>query len=168
MGIKNTTIKYPKQTKEKNRCPSVRIVNFCLDWVIFPTLLFVQFGATMYTESLSHALDVNWRLVHICIFLFCFVAGVYRQVIRRYSSDSLFLILLPEFFTIFLLCSVIFGSLENAFYSLVVSTGMLSVRGILCACQLLRMEEEPVQAEDYNLLLSSDSGEDGDEEECIL
>ena len=140
---------------------SAMVADFCLDWVVFPALLFIQFGATMYKQMHESTLTMDWRVVQGTIFLFCLVAGVYRQVLRRHPWDSLVLLLLPELFTNILLGIAIFGKLEEAFTYLVSFTAVLSVLGLVAAGQVLYFERsvEP-SSSDYQLLKEGEEEED--------
>lgn len=143
----------------KRRRLSAKVADFCLDWVVFPALLFIQFGATMYCQMKEGALNLDWKIVHITIFLFCLVGGVYRQVLRRHPWESLFLLLLPELFTNIMLGTVIFGSLETAFNYLVAFTGVLSFLGLIAAGQVL-LHDRQVESSDYQLLYETEESED--------
>ncbi|KAL3938355.1 MAG: hypothetical protein SGBAC_006721 [Bacillariaceae sp.] len=140
---------------------SAKVADFCLDWVVFPALLFIQFGASMYKQMHDSTLTMDWRVVHVMIFLFCLVAGVYRQVLRRHPWDSMVLLLLPEIFTNILLGIAIFGKLEEAFTYLVSLTAVLSVLGLVAAGQILYLER-PVEfsSSEYKLLKEADDEEE--------
>eukprot|EP00980_Cylindrotheca_fusiformis_P003661 scaffold818_cov136-Cylindrotheca_fusiformis.AAC.27 len=138
---------------------STNALDFCLDWVVFPSLIFIQFGATMYCQMKEGTLTMDWRVVHVTIFLFCLVGGIYRQVVRRHSWNSLGLLLLPELFTNITLGVVIFRSLEEAFICVVVFTGALSFLGLIAAGQALLFEKKE-EATDYQLLSEHEGVED--------
>lgn len=168
MNKKQDEMTSPSKKKSSGGCLSKRCADCCLDWVVFPALLFVQFGATIYCqvkEGVPQTLD--WRVVHFSIFLFCLVAGLYRRVLRRQSWDSksLVLLLLPEIFTNILLATVMFSSLETAFETLVVFTLLLTVLGLFAAATASTSEGEVASLEDYQLLLEKE--EDDDEEEWL-
>lgn len=131
-----------KSTPRRSRFLSTQMADACLDWVVFPSLLFVQFGATLYCQhnqdqdqeeqQQEEALAVPLPSTLACmlhIALFCVVAGIYRQVIRRHPTESLPVLLLPEFMTNLLLAWVMIGSLDQALVLLRWSTGLLLVIG---------------------------------------
>ena len=68
----------------------------------------------MFKQMNESTLTMDWRIVQATIFLFCLVAGVYRQVLRRHPWDSLVLLLLPELFTNILLgiIAVVIGGMK--------------------------------------------------------
>ncbi|CAJ1963996.1 unnamed protein product [Cylindrotheca closterium] len=147
---------------------SAKVADFCLDWVVFPALLFIQFGVTMYKQMNESTLKMDWRVVQVMVFLFCLVAGVYRQVLRRHPWDSMVLLLLPELFTNILLGIAIFGKLEEAFTYLVTFTAALSLLGLVAAGQVLYWEQRrPVKlsSSDYQLL-KEDQQDEEDEWIC--
>lgn len=146
-------------SKPQGRRLSAGVADFCLDWVIFPALLFIQFGTTMYCQMKEGTLYMDWKIVHVTIFLFCLVGGVYRQVLRRHPWESLALLLLPELFTNIMLGLVIFGSIEEAFIYLVGFTGVLSFLGLIAAGHVLIYDRQ-VESSDYQLLYENEENED--------
>lgn len=102
---------------------------------------------------------MDWKIVHVTIFLFCLVGGVYRQLLRRHPWESLALLLLPELFTNIVLLVVIFGSVEEAFKYLVGFTGVLSLLGLISAGHALIYDTQ-VESSDYQLLHESEDNED--------
>jgi hypothetical protein len=146
-------------SKPQWRRLSAGFADFCLDWVIFPALLFIQFGTTMYCQMEEGTLNMDWKIVHVTIFLFCLVGGVYRQLLRRHPWESLALLLLPELFTNIVLLIVIFGSVEEAFNYLVGFTGVLSLLGLISAGHALIYDTQ-VESSDYQLLHESEDNED--------
>jgi hypothetical protein len=151
-------------SKPRERRLSAGVADFCLDWVIFPALLFVQFGSTMYCQMKEGTLNMDWRIVNATIFLFCFVGGVYRQVLRRHPWESLALLLLPELFTNIMLGVVMFGSVEEAFNYLLGFTGVLSFLGLIAAGHVLIYDRQS-ESSDYQLLLY-ENGDNEDEWIC--
>ena len=155
--------KPPKSSK--GGCLSARVADCCLDWVIFPALLFIQFGATMYCQQMAgvpEALALDWRVVHFTIFLFCLVAGLYRQILRQHPWQSLPLLLLPEFFTNISLAFVMFSNLNTAYFVLVSLTLLLSLLGLVAGGGILIQESPVVVTSDYQLLLEGQEDEEDD------
>jgi FlaA1/EpsC-like NDP-sugar epimerase len=142
---------------------SSRTADACLDWVIFPVLLFIQFAATMYCQMRQGVFDLDWKVVHAVVLLFCVVAGFYRQVLRRHPYESLVLLLLPEIFTNILLAMVMFGSLLAAYEALIVLTLLLFLIGSIAAIQMALQDRE-IAPEDYKRLREDDDEETSDEE----
>ena len=114
------------------RLLTTKTADACLDWVIFPSLLFVQFGATLYCETYQeedHQLYSN-AVCMLSVALFCAVAGIFRQIVRRHPSlESVVVLLLPEVMTNLLLAWVMIGSLNEAMTLLYWSTGLLVLVG---------------------------------------
>jgi hypothetical protein len=154
-----------KPQRRKVGMLSTKTADACLDWVIFPALLFIQFGATMYCQMRQGILILDWKVVHATVLLFCVVAGVYRQVLRRHPWESLVMLLLPEVFTNILLAMVMFGSLITAYESLVVLTFTLLAVGSLAAAHtsLLKRDVAPT---DYQRLREEDDEDTEDEWVC--
>jgi hypothetical protein len=154
-------LKYSRH-KRHYKMLSTKTADACLDWVIFPALLLIQFGATMYCQAQQGILTLDWTKVLPCLMLFCLVAGVYRQVLRRHPSESLFFLLLPELFTNGLLAMVMFGNLERTFEALILLTFVLLLVGGFASwhASILLQKYEP---HDYQQLVGSE--EEGDESE---
>jgi cbb3-type cytochrome oxidase maturation protein len=134
---------------------STKVADACLDWVVFPALLFIQFGATMYCQTKEGLPVMDWKVVHLTILAFCCIAGAYRHVLRK-NSDSIALLLLPEIFTNVLLAMVMLGSVALAYSTLVVLTLTLGVLGLV----LFLWSLGPQQPDDYAILKDEEEGED--------
>lgn len=154
-------------TKSDNRgILSTKAADALLDWVVFPLLLFIQFGATMYCEfKAGIPLPLDWKLVHSTILVFCIVAGLYRQVLREWS-ESIILLLLPEIFTNILLATVMFGDLLLAYRFLITSTIVMMVVGTAYSlepsCTSLKIGPE-LDVDDYQRLVDEEMGDEVDE-----
>jgi hypothetical protein len=150
--------------KQHSKILSTKTADACLDWVIFPSLLFIQFGATMYCQAQQGVLALNWIKVLATISVFCIVAAFYRPVLRRHPSESLMFLLLPELFTNGLLAMVMFGNLGSAFEALVWLTFILVLVGGLASvhASMLLQNSAP---QDYQQLAGSEEEEEeeGDE-----
>lgn len=149
--------------KEASDCLSSTLVDACLDWVVFPSLLFVQFGATMVYEARMEKLVLDWCTVLFTIALFCLVAGLYRWIFRMHAScHSLILMLLPEIFTNVVLAAVMFGTLALAYQTLVAATFILILLGSLGGVHLLvnpsASSTSYSAAYDYQVLEDQDVG----------
>ena len=154
-----------KLLKRSKGMLSTRSADACLDWVVFPALLFIQFAATMYCQMQQGVSDLDWKVVHAVVLLFCLVAGLYRQVLRRHPFESLVLLLLPEIFTNVLLAMVMFWSLEAAYEALISLTIILSLVGTAASVHIRLLDRETVP-EDYQLLRSEEEKIAGDEWVC--
>ena len=152
----------PSRRRRGTRILTTKTADACLDWVVFPGLLFLQFGATMYCQAKQGILELDWAIVLSAISLFCFVAGVYRQIMRFHPSESMVLLLLPELFTNFLLAMVMFGNLARAFESLAFLTCVLVLIGGLASAHA-SLHRRKTAPQDYQPLAGSD--EDGSESE---
>jgi hypothetical protein len=164
MRHEDETMKTSKRPRY-NGILSTRTADACLDWVVFPALLFVQFGATMYCQSQQGMLTLNWIRVLATVAIFCIVAGIYRQVLRRHPMDSLLLLLLPEIFTNILLALVMFGNIESAFQVLVILTLVLMAGGALATVHSVILQRNIVP-EDYRPLNDKEEEESEDEWIC--
>ena len=165
---------------------STKVADACLDWVIFPALLFIQFGATMHWSSTEQHTgteqqlpngivivvnddcesSLNWMVVHSTIFLFCLIAGIYRQILRQ-KSDSIVFLLLPEVFTNILLALVmILPTITFAYYVLVVLSVVLATIGCIFEYFVDVEQRQEVVTSDYQRLNDEDDDEDGDD--CVV
>jgi len=135
-----TTLPTINEQQEEKKCwnrrtriLSTKTADACLDWVIFPSLLFVQFGATLYCDEEHQQDDQQLYNIMFCmssVALFCAVAGIFRQIVRRHPTlESVVVLLLPEVMTNFLLAWVMIGSLNQALTILYWATGLLVVVG---------------------------------------
>jgi len=148
---------------EGRNTESSPFLDTCLDCVVFPSLLFIQFGATMFCQSKEGVLALDWRLVFSAICLFCIVAAVYRQIMRRHQWGSLLLLLLPEIFTNLLLAMVMLVTLLVAYQALLGLTAILSLVG---SCALIHISidgEGGGSSRDYQLLDDDTTAEEDDE-----
>lgn len=150
----------------RSKILSTKAADAALDWIVFPLLLFVQFGATMYCQARQGVLELNWAIVLATISVFCIVAGIYRQVLRRHPSESLLFLLLPELFTNFLLAMVMFGDLGSAFEALVLLTVILGLVGGLASAHTSIIRKRTVP-QDYQPLAGSEEEDNESEDEWI-
>ena len=157
-GQHDEIIKSSERNVSRNAI-SLKTADACLDWVIFPALLFIQFGATIFCQMKEGNATLDWKLVHSTILLFCIVAGLYRQILRQ-NSDSIAMLLLPEIFTNILLAMVMLVDTALAYATLVTLTAILIVVG----SSFLFMVERHEQSGDYHQLCDED---DENEEEWI-
>lgn len=170
----------------RRRWLSTKTADACLDWVIFPCLLFIQFGATLYCqqESGQEGLDPEVSTIFClsCVAIFCAIAGFYRKIVRLHPCESMALLLLPEVLTNLLLAWVMIGSLDQAVKLLICSSGLLAVIGgvALAHSQILRHRERAVllSSDHYELIVDvstkginpgviHDDDEDGSDEEWV-
>lgn len=159
----------PDVTKPRRRSLcllSTKTADECLDWVVFPALLFIQFGATMFCQMKQGLLILDWKAVYATVLLFCVIAALYRQVLRRHPWGSLILLLLPEIFTNVLLGMVMFGSLLAAYEALVILLLILFGVGSIAAIHLY-LHGRHVVSDDYQRLRNSDEVESDDDNDWI-
>jgi hypothetical protein len=157
----------------RRRLLSTKMADACLDWVIFPSLLFIQFGVTLgaqHQEQQQKGLlpDPSFAVCFLNVALFCATAGIYRQVVRRHPTQSVFVLLLPEVLTNILLAWVMIGSLNEAFTLLLWSTGLLLLIGGVTqshAMFIRRRRHGSANPNHYQLLVDKATSEDGDDEE---
>lgn len=142
---------------------SVKFADAILDWFIFPALLFIQFGATIYCQYQRGELTVCPKLVFIGVALFCLVAVAYRHVYRIHPIQSLVLLLLPEVFTNGILAAVMLSSLETSFSAMMSLTCLMGVMAGAGYVQISQYKNESEDAVDY-LLLVQEEEEDSDDE----
>lgn len=147
----------------------------CLEWIIFPILLFLQFEVTMHCEF-AHGDEVkllDWRVVHVTILVFCLMGGIYRQIMRLYHCQSTVLMLLPELFTNLVLGRVLFGSVFKGYELLVILTFVLLFIATIAFIQIsLRKNENSDNSNnDFYLLPSieedTNTADDG-ESDCSM
>ena len=84
--------------------------------------------------------------------IFCFVAGLYRKVLRQHPTESLMLILLPEIFTNILLAVVMFSSLKVAYDALLIATAFLIMIGSVAMIQNFHFQQNDGDAHVYQAL----------------
>jgi hypothetical protein len=146
---------------------SVKFADAVLDWFIFPALLFIQFGATMYYQQEAQTTDMPWFYVMAGVAIFCITALVYRKIYRIHPIQSLMILLLPELFTKVILATVMFQDFNTAFLVLIVFTIILAVLGGVGWIQInqsSRRDEAVAAAGDYQRLHQEEDDVDSDEE----
>jgi hypothetical protein len=149
--------------KSRGGILSTKTADACLDWMLFPALIFVQFGLTMYYSQMKEGILVmDWKVVHSTILVFCITAGFYRQILRLHS-DSIFLLLLPEMFTNMILLATL-GDFTTAYNILVAMTIVL----LLIGSMIYYWAQASGTPSDYKQLVDVDAEEvESDEEEWI-
>jgi FtsH-binding integral membrane protein len=146
---------------------SVKCADAVLDWFIFPSLLFIQFGATMYYQEQAQTSDMPWNYVMTGVALFCIIAVVYRKIYRIHPIQSLTILLLPEVFTNLILATVMFNDIKTAFLVLIVFTIVLSVLGGVGCIQISQHNTiEDASAGDYQRLHQEEDEDSDDEWVC--
>ena len=154
-------------TRRVGRNISVKFADAVLDWFIFPALLFIQFGATMYYQQQTQTTDMPWKYVMTGVAIFCVIAIVYRKIYRSHPIQSLTILLLPEVFTNVILATVMFQDFNTAFLVLIVFTVVLAVLGGVGCIQIThygRQEEKAAASGDYQRLHQEEDDVDSDEE----
>jgi hypothetical protein len=141
---------------------SVKCADAVLDWFVFPALLFIQFGATMYCQQQQGVLTLRWSVVLGCVTLFCLVAVAHRKIFRIHPIQSLILLLLPELFTNAILTAVMFTNLATAFQTMVVLTNLMFIIAAVGYIQISQ-QTRTAEAGDYERL-HEDEDIDSDEE----
>ena len=149
---------------------SVKCADAVLDWFVFPFLLFIQFGTTMYCQQQQDILIVQWEFAMCTISTFCIAAVGYRKIFRIHPIHSITLLLLPEIFTNIVLATVMFTNIVNALYILIVLTFIIFIVATIGYIQvqqykrlLLVPSSSPSHASDYKCLHQ----EEHEEEENI-
>lgn len=153
------------QTRRR-RILSTKAADACLDWVIFPALLFIQFGATMYCHAQQGVLNLNWIVVLTAVFCFCVVAGIYRKILRSHYSESLLLLLLPEIATNMLLALVMTADLTIAFEVLIAFTIVLILIGGASHLDAIR-HQRMATPQDYQRVPELEEGSPDSDDEWI-
>eukprot|EP00536_Pseudo-nitzschia_multiseries_P012332 jgi/Psemu1/31734/gm1.31734_g len=161
--------KKPK-TLVRRRLVTVKCADVMLDWVVFPLLLFVQFGTSMYCQQHQGRLNIPWVPTMTTIAIFCIASVEYRKVFRIHPIQSMAALLIPELFTNTILATVMLADdLSIALYSLILLTVVIVVIAMIGRFQLSRYRvSAPVPtANDYKLLDRDEDDEDyGDEYVC--
>ena len=160
----------PLVTKEKKeprvgRNLSVKFADAVLDWVIFPALLFIQFGATMYCQKKQGTLNMSWEIVLSCVAIFCLVSIMYRKIYRVHPIQSMVLLLLPEVFTNGILATVMFTSLENSFQVMLGLTAVLGMLSGIGSIQIATFNRQTA-AGDYERVRREEDDDSDDEWVC--
>mmetsp|Transcript_23170 Transcript_23170/g.43000 ORF Transcript_23170/g.43000 Transcript_23170/m.43000 type:complete len:181 (+) Transcript_23170:63-605(+) len=156
-----------KKQRRVGRFLSVKFADALLDWFIFPALLFVQFGATMYCQQKQGLLIMDSKLVFSAVALFCLFAIAYRKVYRVHPIQSLVLLLLPEVFTNVVLATVMFAGLKIAFETMNVLTAVMAALAGVGSVQLYQyaIQHQP-EAGDYERLHQEEDEDSDDEWVC--
>ena len=152
-----------KKQPRVGRKLSVKCADAVLDWVIFPALLFIQFGATMYCQKKQGTLGMRWEIVLMTVAIFCLVSIMYRKIYRAHPIQSMMLLLLPEVFTNGILATVMFTSLENSFQVLVGLTAVLAMMAGFGAVQISTFNR---QTGGYEQLQRNEDEDSDDEWVC--
>jgi hypothetical protein len=134
MGHNDNDVDVEKMMYNKNddrsvgrRRITVKCADAVLDWFVFPFLLFIQFGTTMYCQQQQDTLTVQWEFAMGVICIFCIAAVGYRKIFRIHPIQSITLLLLPEIFTNIVLATVMFTNILNALYILIVLTTIIFI-----------------------------------------
>lgn len=149
---------YNKNDRSVGRRISVKCADAVLDWFVFPFLLFIQFGTTMYCQQQQDILTVQWEFSMCTISTFCIAAVGYRKIFRIHPVQSITLLLLPEIFTNIVLATVMFTNILNALYILIVLTFIIFIVATIGYIQvqqykrLLLVPSSPSLASDYKCL----------------
>jgi len=136
------------------RWVSVKCADAVLDWFVFPFLLFIQFGTSMYCQQQQGRLTVQWEFAMCTICIFCIAAVGYRKIFRIHRIQSIILLLLPEIFTNIVLATVMFINISNALYILISLTVVIFVVATIGYIQVQQYKRflKPPQANDYRCL----------------
>lgn len=159
----NATATSRRATRTTNRLPTFSCADAILDWIVFPLLLFVQFGTTMYCQQQLGILKLPWMPMMGIISVFCLSTIEYRKIYRGHPSQSITLLLLPEIFTNIVLASVMIVSpLYISVCILAVLTVVILFATTIGHFQVGR-HERSVKDEGYKLL-DEEFNEDSDDE----
>ena len=157
-----------KNDRSVGRRISVKCADAVLDWFVFPFLLFIQFGTTMYCQQQQDILTVQWEFAMCTISTFCIAAVGYRKIFRIHPIHSITLLLLPEIFTNIVLATVMFTNIVNALYILIVLTFIIFIVATIGYIQvqqykrLLLVPSSPSHASDYKCLHQEEHEEEED------
>ena len=155
-------------TRVRETAFSMTRVDMCLDWVVFPLLLFVQFGVTMHCRRKIGLENLDWKLVNAAILIFSIFAGLYRKVVRIHPRRSLILLLMPEIFTNGLLLMIMVGKLDLAFGVLTCLTAALIIFTATISIHLSIIRKRSTSPHDYQQLHGSGSKSMEESERCEL
>lgn len=120
-------------TKQRGGILSIKEADAILDWFIFPALLYIQFGVTLYCQHRQQPYEkqigLMWIIViFMTITIFCLIANGYRKFYHHCPTVAqLLLLLLPEIFTNIVLCIVMVAGVFIGLAVLVVFTAILSI-----------------------------------------
>mmetsp|Transcript_17187 Transcript_17187/g.27874 ORF Transcript_17187/g.27874 Transcript_17187/m.27874 type:complete len:148 (-) Transcript_17187:435-878(-) len=118
----------PSFINDMDRSRSIHFPRFlpCSDWFIRPILLFVQFGAKLYSQRQKGLLTMDSKMVFLGVALFCLSSISYRRFFCK-TFQVLVLTFVPEVFTNIVLATVIFVRLEIAFDTMNVLTEVMAI-----------------------------------------
>jgi hypothetical protein len=189
MGHRTTTVGPSEAaTKQHRGILSVKMADAILDWFIFPALLYIQFGVTIYCQhqrqldnkTAPPPSDLAWVFpIFVTITAFCVVAIGYRKVYRHHTTiSSLALLLLPEVFTNVVLCAVMVVDVTAAFGVLLALTALLAAMAAVGFCRQRRScRSHPPMSDptDYKRLIHPEDWDgmeavepdDGDDDEWL-
>ena len=158
-----------KNDRSVGRRISVKCADAVLDWFVFPFLLFIQFGTTMYCQQQQDIMTVQWEFAMCTISIFCIAAVGYRKIFRIHPIHSITLLLLPEIFTNIVLATVMFTNIVTALYILIVLTFIIFIVATIGYIQvqqykrlLLVPSSSPAHASDYKCLHQEEHEEEED------
>jgi hypothetical protein len=152
------------KTDKSMRLLTIKSADAILDWIVFPLLLFVQFGTAMYCQQQLGVLNLRWTPAMGIISVFCVASVKYRKVFRSHPVQSITLLLLPEVFTNIVLATVMVADdLLTAMYTLTALTAVILVAALIGLIQVVKYERSVAapKASDYKLL-HQEENEDSD------
>jgi hypothetical protein len=153
---------------------SMRLLTFksadaILDWIVFPLLLFIQFGSSMFFQQQLGVLNLRWAPAMGIISLFCVASVKYRNIFRSHPVQSIILLLLPEVFTNIVLATVMFADdLLTAMHTLTALTAVILFACLIGHVQVVRYERlvAATKASGYKLLHQEENEEGEGEWVC--
>lgn len=158
------------RSSARRLCFRSKCADIILDWIIFPLLLFIQFGQTIYCQQKFGVHRLGWVPTMGLISLFCLTSVKYRDVFRAHPIQSITLLLLPEIFTNIVLATVLFATdLVTAYNTLFALTAVLLVAAVIGHVQIAEYERSTMtraNASDYTLLHPEENDSNDDEWEC--
>ncbi len=159
------------RSSARRLCFRSKCVDKVLDWIVFPLLLFIQFGQTMYCQQRFGVLRLEWIPTMGLITSFCLASVKYREVFRAHPIRSTTLLLLPEIFTNIVLATVLVATdLMTAINTLFALTAVLLVAAVIGHVQISEYERSTLtmaNASDYTLLNPEENDSSDDEWDCI-
>jgi len=157
-----------KKKGSVRRILSVKCADVILDWIIFPLLLFVQFGSTMYYQQSMGMRKLPWAPTMGVISVFCIASVKFRNLFRTHPVQSIALLLLPEVFTNVVLAIVMVSNdLSIAFHTLIALTVVIVVTTLVGHCQMKKYKRAVVVPMESEYKLLPEEEDEGSDDEWV-
>jgi hypothetical protein len=156
-----------EEEEKQEEVTSSYCYNFLIIWVLFPLLLFVQFGVALnvpqdYERSSLPGNLLSWSTVTANITLFCMISWLYRNacIDTKIKTTSYIVMFLPELILNTVLIVVTLNKTPLAFYTLLLGTELLNVLAIIGTVRYLycsqvedKDQEKEVSKDDYIMMV---------------